>query len=312
MNKPSTVSVVIPAYNYGHLLGRAMDSVLAQDPPPVELIIVDDGSTDDTAKVVAGYVAAAGAVPVRYLGKENAGPSAARNDGVDMACGDYIFLLDADDAMLPGALAALLVPVTGDPSVDLVIGGCHAVDAGGRSKPKAAPELSADPEDNFRGYLEKRLAMSHGRFIARRSLFERIRYPEHLWSGEDLSVFAHLLALGKAAAVPVAVSEIFHHDDSLRHDAVLSEEAGLKMVDTVFDPRVLPAALFNYRTAYYVARCLSLFRKLERAGECEKAEHYYRLAVGAFPPALFRLSYLRKYLRMKISAPFAGLFRRIR
>ncbi len=94
-----TISVVIPAYNAGKYVGRAIDSVLAQTLAPHEVIVVDDGSTDNTAQVVAQYQS-----KVKYIVQENAGASVARNTGIKTADGEWIAFLDADDEWLPQKL----------------------------------------------------------------------------------------------------------------------------------------------------------------------------------------------------------------
>ncbi len=94
-----TVSVVIPAYNAGKSLGRAIDSVLAQTHHPDEIIVVDDGSTDNTADVAHGY-----GDKVRFIRQENAGASVARNTGIEAAASEWIAFLDADDEWLPRKL----------------------------------------------------------------------------------------------------------------------------------------------------------------------------------------------------------------
>jgi glycosyltransferase involved in cell wall biosynthesis len=93
------VSVVIPAYNRGWCLGEAVDSVLSQDFREFELIVVDDGSTDDTPHLLKGYGGA-----IRVLRRENRGVSAARNRGIAAARGGLIAFLDSDDLWLPGKL----------------------------------------------------------------------------------------------------------------------------------------------------------------------------------------------------------------
>lgn len=96
---PVIISVVIPAYNNGRYIRRSIDSVLAQTVAPLEIIVVDDGSTDNTAEEVQHYGQA-----VRYIRQDNAGASAARNTGVEAAAGDWIAFLDADDEWLPDKL----------------------------------------------------------------------------------------------------------------------------------------------------------------------------------------------------------------
>ena len=93
------ISVIIPAYNNGKFICRSIDSVLAQTCPADEIIIVDDGSTDNTAEVVQSYGS-----KVKFIQQDNAGASAARNTGIEAAQGEWIALLDADDEWLPDKL----------------------------------------------------------------------------------------------------------------------------------------------------------------------------------------------------------------
>jgi len=93
------VSVVIPAYNAGAFVSRTIDSVLAQTYRDFELIVVDDGSTDNTSDVVRSYGAS-----VRYIYQENAGDGTARNTGISAAKGEWIAFLDHDDEWLPRKL----------------------------------------------------------------------------------------------------------------------------------------------------------------------------------------------------------------
>jgi glycosyltransferase involved in cell wall biosynthesis len=93
------VSVVVPAYNYGHFLPQALDSILAQTHPAGEIIVVDDGSTDNTREIVAAYGAR-----VTYIHQANAGLSATRNTGLARARHPLVVFLDADDELLPGFL----------------------------------------------------------------------------------------------------------------------------------------------------------------------------------------------------------------
>ena len=94
------MSVVIPTYNSAGHVARAIESVLAQSRKAEEIIVVDDGSTDDTATVVRGY-----GQQVQYLRQDKAGPGAARNAGIAAATGEWVGFLDADDEWQPEKLA---------------------------------------------------------------------------------------------------------------------------------------------------------------------------------------------------------------
>lgn len=119
--KPA-ISVVIPAYNAAATLPRALDSVLAQTWPACEIIVVDDGSSDATGEVVKRYLAQSGGERVRYIWQHNAGPSAARNQGVAKSSGEWIAFLDADDWYYPERLARHAQMITADPALDFLIG----------------------------------------------------------------------------------------------------------------------------------------------------------------------------------------------
>src|SRR5208283_2367398 len=95
MNDP-LVSVVIPTYNCGRYICETVESALGQTYSPVEIIVVDDGSTDDTRERLTTY-----GDRVRYIYQQNTGPAVARNRGVQDAQGDWIAFLDADDLWLP-------------------------------------------------------------------------------------------------------------------------------------------------------------------------------------------------------------------
>ncbi|WP_372845871.1 glycosyltransferase [Pontiella sp.] len=97
------VSIVIPAYNVERTIGRAIESVLGQAYEAIEIIVVDDGSTNATSDVCRTY-----GEKIRYIRQENQGVSAARNKGIEHAMGEYIGFLDADDWYLPGKVEKLV------------------------------------------------------------------------------------------------------------------------------------------------------------------------------------------------------------
>jgi glycosyltransferase involved in cell wall biosynthesis len=110
------LSVMIGAYNAAPYLGEAIESVLAQDYEPVELIVVDDGSTDGTAEVARSFA------DVTVVSQENGGNGAARNRAVENASGDLYAFLDADDRFTPGKLSLQKAALDADPGLDMVFG----------------------------------------------------------------------------------------------------------------------------------------------------------------------------------------------
>jgi glycosyltransferase involved in cell wall biosynthesis len=120
------VSVIVPTYNRAGIVRAAIDSVLRQTYANVEVIVVDDGSTDDTRQVVEGYGA-----PVRYLHQRNGGVSAARNFGFAHARGEFVALLDSDDQFLPWKLDAQVRMLREHPDVGMVWTDMTAIDEHG-------------------------------------------------------------------------------------------------------------------------------------------------------------------------------------
>jgi hypothetical protein len=123
------VSVVIPCYAQAHFLSEAIESVLAQTHSAHEIIVVDDGSPDNVREVVARYPA------VRCVSQENRGLSQARNRGLADSTGEFIVFLDADDRLLPNALAAGARALSSRPDCGFVCGHRRLIDALGRPLP---------------------------------------------------------------------------------------------------------------------------------------------------------------------------------
>ncbi|HEY3727608.1 MAG TPA: glycosyltransferase [Solirubrobacteraceae bacterium] len=114
MNERALISVVIPAFNAEAFLAEAIESVLAQDYGPVEVIVVDDGSTDRTAAVASCY-------SVACLRQANSGQAAARNAGVAAARGAFVSFLDADDLWRPSKLSTEIAHLQAHPELDYVL-----------------------------------------------------------------------------------------------------------------------------------------------------------------------------------------------
>ena len=110
------VSVMIGVYNAAPYVGEAIESVLAQDYEPIELIVVDDGSTDGSGEVARSFA------EVRVVRQENAGNGAARNRAVEEAQGTLYAFLDADDRFTPGKLNLQKAALDADPTLDMVFG----------------------------------------------------------------------------------------------------------------------------------------------------------------------------------------------
>jgi glycosyltransferase involved in cell wall biosynthesis len=126
LGTPSLVSVIIPCYKQAQYLPEAIDSALAQTYPHVEIIVVNDGSPDDTAEVAARY-----GTRIRYIEQENRGLPAARNAGILASTGQFLQFLDSDDHILPAKLSDQVAAFTAHPEVGVVYSEGYYIDEDG-------------------------------------------------------------------------------------------------------------------------------------------------------------------------------------
>jgi len=288
-------SVVVPCHDYGHLLERAVESVMRQPQRDLELLILDDGSTDATDAVARGLVDRHPSI--RHLRHENRGPAATRNRGIDESRGRHLVFLDADDELDEGALGRVAELVRADPGTRVVVGGFTSVDEQGARTYVPARPLPAEGVERFRRYVTKRVPLANGAVFFHREVFDRLRYPEACRGGEDIPVFGQALALFPARTLDESLAVIHRHADSLRHALDGVESAGVELVERLFDPEVLPAPCMRFREDYLVRRHLSLFRTLYLAGEHRRARAQYVEALRLRPSAILRVAYLQKFLR---------------
>ena len=125
------VSVIIPCYGQAHFLAETIESVLAQRYPHFEVVVIDDGSVDNTEEVALQWPR------VRYVRQNNSGLAAARNTGLRRSLGDYVVFLDADDRLLPEALDAGLTAFAAHPESAFVVGHCRCITVDGMPLPKS-------------------------------------------------------------------------------------------------------------------------------------------------------------------------------
>ncbi|GAB4458411.1 MAG: hypothetical protein Kow0070_12010 [Anaerolineales bacterium] len=177
------VSVIIPNYNHARFLGGAIRSVLEQTYRPVEVIVVDDGSTDNS-----GEVAAAFGDQIRYIYQTNAGLSAARNTGLRAAKGELIGVLDADDMYEPNFLETLVTALQADPQADGVYCGYQFVDEANNPLPQIE-NRPVSPADLYPALLDGNFFVPESVFLRRRVYDAVGFFDESLRACEDWDVW---------------------------------------------------------------------------------------------------------------------------
>ena len=198
------LSVIMPAYNAARYIERSMDSVLSQSHRELELIIVNDGSTDDTAAVVSRI--AEKDSRVRLITVENGGPAMARNHGLDSisADSDYVMFIDADDELLPGAIDYAL---SGADGAELVIFGFTILSADGKRRDYFEPDCRLD-EGSLgqalpRLYMANMLNQVWAKLFSARLLRDKsLRFPDFRWGEDRLFIFDCLERSQKVQVLP--------------------------------------------------------------------------------------------------------------
>lgn len=184
------LSIVIPIYNTRDYLRACLDSVIVPELRDYEIILVNDGSTDDSGLIAAEY---AGRYPerIRLITTENGGLGAARNTGLEKACGEFLFFLDSDDRLCEGALQEMMAELT--PQRDMILFDFLSVRPDG-SVIERLPGCEKTGLVNLASYPELLMAYPSGcNKVCRRTLFTEndIRFPGRVWY-EDLRTMPKL------------------------------------------------------------------------------------------------------------------------
>ena len=203
--KDKKVCFIIPAYNAAGYIEDSLKSVLEQSHSALEIIVVNDGSKDDTAAVVEAIAAKDGRV--RLLTVENGGPAMARNHGLDAMSDDceYVMFLDSDDLLLPGAVEYGLA--AGEAGAELVFMGFTIQNADGSRRDYFEPECTISPEELGealpRLYMANMLNQVWAKIFSAALIRDNhLRFPDYRWGEDRLFIFDCLEKIKKAAVLP--------------------------------------------------------------------------------------------------------------
>ena len=177
------ISVIIPLYNKEQIIRKTLQSVLTQDYDDFEVIVVNDGSTDNSVEKVKSI----GDTCVRLIEQENGGPSKARNTGVKNAKGEWIVFLDADDEFLPGALRKFHSLILEHPMVGMF--GCSYIINDGRSIVEPYKVRDGYYTNCYKVYVSAMYNYRTGCTIVRRDIALNNPFDERLWRYEDLECY---------------------------------------------------------------------------------------------------------------------------
>jgi glycosyltransferase involved in cell wall biosynthesis len=280
-----TVSVIIPTHNRPGFLAGAIASVLRQTFTDYEIIVVDDGSTDNTREVVEGI----GSPKVRYVHQKNAGVGAARNNGITLARGRYIAFVDDDDEILPDTLASGVEILEKHPEYAMTYGELGFIDPRGNPA-RGYATIGVKSGYLFREFVLRSINPPILTWLVRRSVFEEIGgFDSRFVKSEDYDMILRITGRYRLYGIPRVLGLTRVHDDDgqrsnlgTKESVVLHGHAHTDSLDAFF------AANPGHDRALVRRRALSLWHNyaafhLMKIGEVEEARKFARKAIGETP-----------------------------
>lgn len=258
------ISVVIPCYNAERYLQGAIDSILSQTCQDLEILVVDDGSTDGTQQMVSGVRDGR----LRYLHQQNRGPAAARNRGIAAAQGEYIAPLDADDLALPRRLEKQLAILEAEPDLAVVGSGYEWIDDEGHHLSWASHSWQKYPELNeFRNWLFDCPFVPSATMFRRAAWVDVGGFDEELIGPEDWNFWMRLALHGHRMTWHREVVCLYRHRaDSVSQDAERMLANSAKAVQDIMQHPRFPPELFEAAQQGLAVRYVDGSKRLYTAG----------------------------------------------
>lgn len=316
-----SISILIPTFNRAHLLGETIDSVLGQTRQVDEILVIDDGSSDDTAGVVRSYEGA-----LTYLRQENAGKSAALNTGLSRAKGDLIWICDDDDILAETACQQLVDQLESDPSLDFACGrhDDFTVDPvnGKKTYKPAGIDFASSSDAIFSDLLEGCHIFQPG-LIVRKSVYDSVGpFREDLLRSQDYEMILRIARGHRGVMVDDIVFHYREHpgtrgpaqsrfDWSERYEVWRSfaEQIFRPLLADLDDAELLPESLPDVPTepnALRRARCLKRATVYSRHGLWREAAEIWHHAASEFSAGLTEFE--RQLVRRSTEVQYLQLF----
>lgn len=315
----NTVSVLIPTYNAGEFVAAAVESVIASSPASTEIIVVDDGSTDDTREQLRRF-----GERIVYVHQANSGgPSMPRNRAIGLARGEYLFFLDSDDVFLPGIIESALAVFAQHPGLGLVFTDCKRIDVHGDvlnesflSRFPTLAALHAKPEDHhIITHTEAHRRLAHENYLSAsgvavpRWLFERVGlFNPKFFSGQDWDMWLRVTERFDIAYIPRSLHCYRARPSSISFSGQLRRtESQMSVARSHMDKSDDPA--FRAECQRFICECaFSLAYYHYRAGDSAKAREMLDVAAPGTPAS--RVLAMR--LKLALGARLAGWLRTLK
>ena len=284
-----SISVIIPVYNGAPFIIQALASVAGQSRAPLEVIVIDDGSTDNTAETVAGF---ASEIPVVYERQEHGGAGIARNRGVGIARGDWIAFLDADDIWHSDKLAIQTQHAEHAPHVPLFYSDVDLIDGSGALLRRRWSTCEYVERDlNSRQRLSRMIFSGKplplpSTIVMQRELFHRAGGFNNAFRGkyhEDVEFLARLAEIAPMQFIPQSLAQYRSHATRSSVDLEMDRMNWLLFLDCLWQTWQHAPAKQAQLISYFAKHYADEAKRLLRAGHYVQARRRCRLAAGYQP-----------------------------
>ena len=272
-----SVSVIIPTYNRAFIIRKSVDSVLQQTFRDFEVIVVDDGSTDNTREVLVAY-----GDKLHYSFKKNGGIASARNHGLKIAAGEYIAFLDSDDYWKPEKLQQQVACFREHPEFGLVATRCitNTVDENFQTisdnkKRRSGKSGWIYGDLFFRNFIRTSSVMIKNECFREIGLFD-----ENLPRFEEIDMWLRIARKYPVGFINDTLTVYTQRPREMRHDNIQGRKIWIQVLEKNYDPDLIPKAAYNKRMARIYAH---LAENMLKQGQNREARETLRHALSLYP-----------------------------
>ena len=281
--KDPKVSIIIPAYNQAKFLKQSINSALAQNFIEAEVIVVDDGSTDETREIISQY-----GKEVHYIRQENRGLGGARNTGIQAARGDYVGLLDADDIWLPEFLVTMMSYADSQPDSAVLYCFAQGMDAEGKELPQIFGGPVRSPEKIYQSLIRANFIIPSTMVIKRSTLISNGLFEQNnrdIHGCEDWDLWLRILSHSpesKFIGVPKCMVRYRLHGNSLSDKPEKMQNAVRAVIRKNFGDENgdIESWSEDKKKAYGGVYRYNLLSSIQRQNKWDRADEYIQKALS--------------------------------
>lgn len=294
--KHKKFAFVMPTFNYAAYITRAIDSMVQQEGDDYQIIIMDDGSTDETKEILKHKFSHIPYLHIYY--QDNEGPNVACAEAIKKSNADYIIFMAADDAISPVYLKKIRAILDNEPDLEMIFGNARSISEKGKTRVSVEILPSSVPKECFRMFLMGEVSIpTCGTLLKKDVMTPYINYPRPYPHNYDTAILAHALLKNNWHQSQDIFVDVYSHSGRFR-DSALPTCSGNNIVDIVFDKNLLGHAegLGGLKIDFLAKYHVSNMRSFYRAKIWHEALNSFKLAFNTKPSSIFSATTLKRFV----------------